>query len=467
MILLAAADLNITQRQIFDQVKDRVTILTAAPKNIAEGFDQYGALAPEYWCESNIAIDERSIRIVSKPVDQAFAAVKQVTELAKTHPASDMVIGVVDAELTAILEASLTQAGAEPHLAAGASITRSSPFLLLRAIADWLNDATGRNLAALVRHPQVYAWLTHHNAQFTAAVTSAAIEDQLPVADLLSMLDRCIVKRLVDAIPYTTDNPKQLGLVAEFVASINALLADLTGKPRPLSEWIAPLSKLLQTLAAADPPTTESQIAIWQAFADGCAAGWDQWQSLDASLTPKTSASEAIDLLCESLEAAAANTTYTKNALHLLGWLDLPLDNAPAAVVTGFNEGRVPSAVHGDVFLPNTLRVALKLTDNRRRLARDAYALRLLVETKQSLTLIAGRLDGSGDPLLPSRLLFFDEPETTAQRVRLLYAKGNDAPRPRPALASGLVLPTQSAFSRPEPRLDRIQSDFPKAMRSH
>lgn len=465
VILIGVADLNRTQRQILDQVASQVTILTAAPEEMKDAFDKHGALEPEFWCESNIALDESAIRIVNKPSDQAFAAARQVAELAKTLHASDVVVGAVDNDLTPLLEASLRQAGAEPHVASGVPLERSSPMLLLRTISDWLGDETGRNLAALVRHPQVYAWLSRGNARFRAAVDSAAREDQAPVEDLLTMLDRCLVKRLVDVIPREVDNPKQLGVVAEFVASIKALLADLAGKPRPLGEWVEPLAVLLAKLADAEPPTAELPVAIWRAFAEGCGKAWEEWKSLPASLAPQVSANEAIDLLCEALEGVAANTSYGENALHLLGWLDLPLDDAPAAVVTGFNDGHAPKAVHSDLFLPNTLRVALKLTDNRRRLARDAYALRLLVETKESLTLIAGRLDAAGDPLTPSRLLFFDEPEITARRVRALYAKGDETPRPRPAIAAGRVLPPAWTHRRPDPRLEKIKAGYPEAMR--
>jgi ATP-dependent helicase/nuclease subunit B len=465
LVVIGAVDLNRTQRHILDQVNDQVTILTAAPEEFRQAFDEHGALEPEFWCESNIALDESVIRIVNKPIDQAFAAARRIAELANTHHPSDIAVGVSDPELAPILEASLAQAGVETHLASGISIARSSPFLLLGAISQWLADETARNLAALVRHPQVYAWLSRDSERFRAAVDSTAREDHAPLEDLLTMLDRCIVKRLVDAIPHAVENRRQLGLVAEFVASVKALLADLDGAPRPLREWAAPLSKLLTKLADAEAPATESQIAVWKKFADGCGDAWAQWQSLSGSLTPKVSASEAIDLLCEALESSAANLSFGASALHLLGWLDLPLDDAPAAVVVGFNEGVIPSALHGDVFLPNALRVELKLTDNRRRLARDAYALRLMVETKQSLTLIAGRLDSTGDPLLPSRLLFFDEPEKTAERVRALYAKAEETPRLRPAIASRLVLPKASAFCVPEPRRDRILRGYPKSMR--
>lgn len=462
IILIAAPDLNRTQRAILDQISKQVTILVAAPKEHANEFDEHGALEPESWCESNIDVPESSVKIVSKPIDQAFAAVTAVADLAKTRPAIDIVVGVVDSDIAPLLSASLQQAGAHPHRADGIPLSRTSPFLLLNAIGDWLRDPTARHLAALVRHPQVYAWLEKHDSLMMDAHASEQVQ---PLADLLTRLDKCIVERLIDAIPRDHKARERFGMVAQLAASVDAILEPLSGPIRPIGEWVAPMADLLKKLAEAERPEGETPIAIWRAFAEACGSAWEDWQSLDASLASKVTAAEAIDLLCEAIEKTIANTAYDSSALHLLGWLDLPLDDVPAAVITGFNEGRVPSALHGDVFLPNTLRVALKLTDNRRRLARDAYALRLLVESKETVTLIAGRLNASGDPMLPSRLLFFAEPNEAAKRVRSLYAKGQTPLRPRPALLSRHAPIITPAFVIPKPRIERITKGYPKQMR--
>ena len=73
------------------------------------------------------------------------------------------------------------------------------------------------------------------------------------------------------------------------------------------------------------------------------------------------------------------------DAIELLGWLDLPLDDAPAALVTTFNEGWIPSVSTADALLPNRLREALGLMHNDRRLARDAYFVALLCASRQQL----------------------------------------------------------------------------------
>jgi hypothetical protein len=84
--------------------------------------------------------------------------------------------------------------------------------------------------------------------------------------------------------------------------------------------------------------------------------------------------------------------------VELLGWLELPLDDSPVLVLIGFNEGRIPESINADAFMPNSLRTRLELTDNRRRYARDAYALTAVMHSRRRLVLIAGRTDVKGNP---------------------------------------------------------------------
>jgi len=61
--------------------------------------------------------------------------------------------------------------------------------------------------------------------------------------------------------------------------------------------------------------------------------------------------------------------------------------------------------------LPNSLREALGLMHNDRRLARDAYALSLLIASRKELKIVVAKRDTQSNPLLPSRLLFLTDTE--------------------------------------------------------
>jgi RecB family exonuclease len=149
-------------------------------------------------------------------------------------------------------------------------------------------------------------------------------------------------------------------------------------------------------------------------------------------------------------------SAHVPGQIELLGWLELPLDMAPALVATSFNEGCVPTSVNSDLFLPNALRQQLELLDNRRRYARDAYALSVLLASRQELTLIAGRQTADGDPLTPSRLAFATDPETAARRA-LEFFRADESAEPnrhvvraaRGADKSGFVVRRPARLERP------------------
>ena len=116
-------------------------------------------------------------------------------------------------------------------------------------------------------------------------------------------------------------------------------------------------------------------------------------------------AAEAIRYVLADVESQLTAIHAGPGAIELLGWLELPLDDAPALIVTSFHERFVPQSVTSDLFLPNALREKLGIDDNARRYARDAYALSTLIQSREHVRLIVARRNVDGDPELPSRLL--------------------------------------------------------------
>ncbi len=118
----------------------------------------------------------------------------------------------------------------------------------------------------------------------------------------------------------------------------------------------------------------------------------------------------------------------TTSAIEMLGWLDLTLDDAPHLLITGIHDGVVPESVNADPFLPNQLRRQLGMVDNARRYARDMYAFQVMLHSRQSLRVIVGRNNLSGDPLVPSRLLLAcDIRQLPARVLRLTSDESLDA----------------------------------------
>ena len=146
-------------------------------------------------------------------------------------------------------------------------------------------------------------------------------------------------------------------------------------------------------------------------------------RSLDADLTRPADGAAALRLVVERVGTERLPPPAQAGAIEVLGWLELPLDDAAGLIVTGVNEGIVPSVGSADLFLPDRLRGALGLEDNDRRYARDNYALNLLAASRR-LKVIAGRRGLDGEPRVPSRLLFACEGVEMAERARQYFRAG-------------------------------------------
>ncbi|MFC1925155.1 hypothetical protein ACFLW2_00480, partial [Chloroflexota bacterium] len=115
-----------------------------------------------------------------------------------------------------------------------------------------------------------------------------------------------------------------------------------------------------------------------------------------------------LEMLLWALSRAQYYPEPEESILDLEGWLELPWNDAPFLIVTGMNDGKVPDSRPGDIFLPDTLRRQLKLRHDDDRLARDAYLMTALIQSRRDegrVCFIAGKTGGSGDVLKPSRLL--------------------------------------------------------------
>ena len=136
------------------------------------------------------------------------------------------------------------------------------------------------------------------------------------------------------------------------------------------------------------------------------------------------------DLALELFERRLGEATYELEpdegeTILTDGWLELPFLEADEVVVSGFAEGKVPEAVVGHAFLPDSLRRGLGLVDNTARTARDRtiLAMTLACRATNAVTVHFHSVDGNGDVMKPSRLLFdcADDGELV-RRVTALYA---------------------------------------------
>lgn len=403
LIVIGTVDMNVATRKMLDRVAERVTALIFAPKEWEERFDEHGCLIPSVWQDVRIPLIPAQVEVVRTPHDQALAVLRHIARYDGRYGADEITIGVPDERLLPDIDRVLETRGITTRWGPGSSLLESGPCTLLSSLADYLGSEHFRGFAAFVRHPDVETWLN---------------QERVP-AGWLSELD----EYHADHLPYRLQRrwlgPKKKSerLQAAYSA-VRSLVKTIGNDELPIASWSAPLLQVMAEVYGSrqlqrNAPADRSALAACEAIREALA----MYSDIPESLQPRLSATRAIRWTLDQLKDETAPAPADDSAIEMLGWLELPLDDAPALIVTSLNEAFIPDSVNSDLFLPNRLRSELGLFDNSRRYARDAYALTVMLETRQDLRVIVGRRNHDGDPMVPSRLLFATNAEDIAQRA--------------------------------------------------
>jgi len=402
ILLIGLADMNHTLRAMLEQVSDRVHVFVHAPESLAARFDQFGVLIPDAWESAPIPLEEDWLAFVDRPTDQAAAVVEFVRRQAEEGAAvEDVVIGLADESLASPVRVGLEERGVATRWIGGRTVGGSSVAQLLDAIASRLESDLTSVTCELIRHPDIARRLG---------------QEGLP-AGWLAMVDQAVAEHAPRRLGGGSGDDRNLDVSRAVAELVEQLVKPLRGSARPLGDWATPICRLLEEIYAdrefGDGEADQRERQALELLRDALLEQSD----VPESLSPATSASAAIRLALESKAGELLRPESRLDAVELIGWLELPLDDAPALVVCGLNDGFVPSSLNSDMFLPNGLRELLGLEDNRRRYSRDAYALSVLIHSRRSVKLVSGRHNAQGDPLLPSRLVFATDEKTMAHRV--------------------------------------------------
>lgn len=404
--LVAVSDMPpVIHRLLADAATERrVVALVHAPENRADAFDTLGCVATEAWLGEHVPIPEERLEVVDRPEHQAACAAAFMAGLGGDYAAEEVAVAVPDASVVPYLEERLEAVGVPTRNAAGDRLDRTAPYRLLGAIADWLDGGRFEALAALARHPDLESLV----GTGPAVALDAYFNEHLPAqarGAFRSMGGKAehreaaeSVRAAVEELVQPLNGSRRLG---EGVAAALEVLGRVYGK-RDLVPHRPGDRRLLQSL-------------------ERLARAADALRGLPPSLDPACTPATAIRMVLDEAAGDAIPPDPDRSAVELLGWLEMQLDDAPVAVVTGLNEPFLPGSVTAHAFLPNSLRTHLGLLDNDRRYARDAYQLTAILHARKEVFLISGRRSTTGDPLRPSRLLLAADPETVARRVRRFY----------------------------------------------
>ena len=476
IVLVGTVDMNTVVRKMLDQVADSVTTMIHAPEAEASAFDEYGCLNVDQWTDRLLNIAIPDTRIATDPEHQAELVVSEINALNGEFRADEIAIGVGDDRLVPRIQQALNSVDLSGRWPVGMTLQNSRPFRLLGGICDHLNSATPKTppdfatLSDLVRHPDVSDWvddrLKAKGARFQSIDWLTALDkylaDHLQIypSDVLGERQRAsTIKTILESIqtllklladlPDTNlqhadhEHASDLDAISGDAISGGAisapsgqLFADdslLDATPvhqklqakRSLSVWAQGIVRLLNGVYGGRE--TRANNPADSAMAECCSQLLELSRVLmkaPESVVPKCTAAQAIQFVMKQIQDQSVPPAADDLdlAIDLMGWLELPMDDSPVMILTGFNEGFVPESLTSDVFLPDSFRSRLGLRDNRRRYARDAYVLTAMLHSRAQLKFITGRTDSKGNPMIPSRLWFAADPDTLAERIQRFFA---------------------------------------------
>jgi ATP-dependent helicase/nuclease subunit B len=359
-----------------------------ASETEASNFDAWGRPQAETWRGRAAPFTDFVSQV--HLVADAAAQAERIAVLAAGYPSPDgtLGLGLADPEIAPLAANALGRAGRTAFDPAGELRRGTGFFHLLAGLAAFTREATFEHVAALARQPEVMAWLRTELGGLAAGEWLKSL-DELHAAHLPATLAEARAHAhgaLAAALDRMQELRAQLG-ADRFAEPVADALAGIFG------------AKKLNFAHPADAELAEAAGA-WTEVLRECADA--------APKFPELPPEAWWELALERYGAQRRETDKPTGALELQGWLELLWEDAPHLVVAGANDGLVPDAVTGDVFLPESLRARLGLKTNATRFARDAYLLHALAASRRAhgrVDVLLGKVSAAGDALKPSRLL--------------------------------------------------------------
>ena len=303
---------------------------------------------------------------------------------------------LADPETFPEVQGALRARGLKVHNPSATPLSTSSLGHLARQLAALARTSSYSVFSAFVRGGDVRRWLKAELDLDDAKLTAA-------IVDLDNRQQQLIPAEVDDIAPKTEHT---LRAIFEFVK--------VQLRKRGMRQMLA---SIFATLALDDRDERSREFAAAAEAVNGL---------IDECFATDVPRELALELFERRLGEATYELEPDEGETILTdGWLELPFLDVDEVVVSGFAEGRVPESVVGHAFLPDSLRRGLGLPDNASRTARDRtiLAMALACRRPEAVTLFFHSVDGKGDVLKPSRLLFDcrDDAEFV-RRVAWLYA---------------------------------------------
>lgn len=411
--LVGTSDLNESVAQVLTEVDQQIISFIAAPESESERFDWLGRFRTESFLDLELPMGDHHLIAADDIADQVACVEEVITQWAAKHPPNQVTVGMTDPSQLVPSEMAIRQSGFAAYRQVGWTLDQTAVGKLLQLTVELVSRPTWRSLVALARHPDVLDVLadSSHSPDEVLTCLDQVMANHFPV-DLFEPLPAEAVDRYPDAI--------------QLVAKVKRLLADLLHPEngtslKRLSHCSRSLLNWLDVVFKSPLKTQESRTKTTLAYTKAREL-LKRFASLSDRLDVPLTPAAAIETLCNRIGELRITLEPEPAATRVHGWLDLALDDSPAMLVIGLNHPFVPASVTSDPFLPGEMRSRLRVADNERRFARDLYAMRLMLSTRDDIRFIVGKKSADGTPTPPSRLLAATEADDLARRIRFLQA---------------------------------------------
>jgi hypothetical protein len=440
VVLCCLATMGGLERELLRRRVGSVTALVAAPERESGLFDDWGALDLRAWRKRQVTVPSGSLVVAGRPRDQAAVVGQLVaaamadarpTEGEAAAPArsrgerAGITIGLADPALSGVVGEALADRGISAHDALGRPLGTTSPWRLLQSVARYAETRSTRDLASLVRQPDLERYLAPRLEGAVASAPPAASRElraALAGGDWLGALDVYGSETLLEVV--RAPLPGDAAGAALVAAADAGLAADLGGldDELPLGEWTRRLRVFLLEVyrerALGDGPDDRALARALRRLGEELhsqAATADAYRG-----GPRVRLGDAIDLLVGEVASERLAGDSPSGAVEKVGWLELPLDDASRLVVAGLEESA--ASAHAGGLLGPPLRRSLGLPDADTLYARDLYFLELLASSRDA-TFVTGRRGALGEPLAPRRILLAGSTPALVETVEAFWGE--------------------------------------------
>jgi ATP-dependent helicase/nuclease subunit B len=420
IVLVGTSDLSDALIAMLRSLDSNLMALVAAPQREASRFDEFGCVDTAGWLQQHLPLRDDHLVTAHDVADQAVAVTECLAELASNYRTDEVTVGVTDESQVGPIEMELRCCGVATHRQLGWTVSETSIGRLLDLTSAFLTRGTWSTLAALVRHADVSAYLSRH----------LGIQPTQWLTELDQLLSEFFPVRVADPLSATAS--QQCPLAQRIVSLVQEWLRPLTQHEQSIACWSSVVLSWLHDLYPVDESDHEaledSELHDRTKLAIASTKRLlERYSALSDRLDLTVAGATALEMLSARLADVRIAQPVRQGEISILGWLDLSLDDSKLLVVNGLNHPFVPAGVTSDPFLPGTLRSRLRMEDNNRRYARDAYAMHLMITTRPCVRFIVGSTAADQTPTPPSRLLAAAPGADVARRIQRLLGRGRTA----------------------------------------